>query len=144
MFFRGFLNPKANVSMMNVVKSTKTDEDRINGCNSDNTGRSGSYEQVLEELSGLFNDARNCRGYIRFARVPEFCPAGVLLHAIKSTDMTLSHIPPYCTVAVEYADIVYVYGLCDGSSLRAVAEYERRFPNRRVPYRRIFTVYGVE
>ncbi|KAJ4447086.1 hypothetical protein ANN_09075 [Periplaneta americana] len=41
----------------------------------------------------------------------------------------------------EYADIVYVYGLCDGSSLRAVAEYERRFPNRRVPYRRVFTVY---
>ncbi|KAJ4428510.1 hypothetical protein ANN_24552 [Periplaneta americana] len=32
----------------------------------------------------------------------------------------------------EYADIVYVYGLCDGSSLRAVAEYKRRFPNRRV------------
>ncbi|KAJ4442400.1 hypothetical protein ANN_03986 [Periplaneta americana] len=43
----------------------------------------------------------------------------------------------------EYADIVYVYGLCDGSSLLAVAEYERRFPNRRVPYRRVFTVYGV-
>ncbi|KAJ4426450.1 hypothetical protein ANN_27264 [Periplaneta americana] len=41
---------------------------------------------------------------------------------------------------VEYADIVYVYGLYDGSSLRAVAEYERRFPNRRVPYRRVFTV----
>ncbi|KAJ4439089.1 hypothetical protein ANN_15046 [Periplaneta americana] len=43
----------------------------------------------------------------------------------------------------EYADIVYVYGLCDGSSLRAVAEYERPFPNRRVPYRRVFTVYEV-
>ncbi|KAJ4433443.1 hypothetical protein ANN_15745 [Periplaneta americana] len=43
----------------------------------------------------------------------------------------------------EYADNVYVYGLCDGSSLHAVAEYERRFPNRRVPYRRVFTVYGV-
>ncbi|KAJ4447085.1 hypothetical protein ANN_09074 [Periplaneta americana] len=44
---------------------------------------------------------------------------------------------------IEYADIVYVYGLCDGSSLRAIAEYEGRFPNRRVPYRRVFTVYGV-
>ncbi|KAJ4436842.1 hypothetical protein ANN_16974 [Periplaneta americana] len=43
----------------------------------------------------------------------------------------------------KYADIVYVYGLCDGSSLRAVVEYERRFPNRRVPYRKVFTVYGV-
>ncbi|KAJ4446634.1 hypothetical protein ANN_13331 [Periplaneta americana] len=37
----------------------------------------------------------------------------------------------------QYADIVYVYGLFDGSSLRAVAEYERRFPNRRIPYRRV-------
>ncbi|KAJ4450620.1 hypothetical protein ANN_02048 [Periplaneta americana] len=43
----------------------------------------------------------------------------------------------------EYTDIVYVYGLCDGSTVRAVAEYKRRFPNRRVPYRRVFTVYGV-
>ncbi|KAJ4434877.1 hypothetical protein ANN_23448 [Periplaneta americana] len=43
----------------------------------------------------------------------------------------------------EYADIVYVYGLCNGSFLRAVGEYERRFPKRRVPYRRVFTVYGV-
>ncbi|KAJ4428959.1 hypothetical protein ANN_25955 [Periplaneta americana] len=43
----------------------------------------------------------------------------------------------------EYADIVYVYGLCDGSSLRAITEYERSFPNRRVPYQRVFTVYGV-
>ncbi|KAJ4445666.1 hypothetical protein ANN_12350 [Periplaneta americana] len=41
------------------------------------------------------------------------------------------------TVAEEYADIVYVYGLCDGSSLLDVAEYEGRFPNRRVPYRRV-------
>ncbi|KAJ4438676.1 hypothetical protein ANN_14623 [Periplaneta americana] len=42
----------------------------------------------------------------------------------------------------EYADIVYVHGLCDGSTLRAVAECGRRFPNRRVPYRRVlFTVY---
>ncbi|KAJ4447998.1 hypothetical protein ANN_10008 [Periplaneta americana] len=39
----------------------------------------------------------------------------------------------YC--GEEYADIVYDYGLCDGSSLRAVAEYERHFRNRRVPYR---------
>ncbi|KAJ4428104.1 hypothetical protein ANN_24118 [Periplaneta americana] len=37
--------------VMNAVKSTKTDGDRINGCNSDNTGRSGSCEQVLQELS---------------------------------------------------------------------------------------------
>ncbi|KAJ4427031.1 hypothetical protein ANN_26830 [Periplaneta americana] len=40
----------------------------------------------------LFNDARNCRGYISVADVQEFCPAGVLLHASKSTVMSLSHL----------------------------------------------------
>ncbi|KAJ4439137.1 hypothetical protein ANN_15094 [Periplaneta americana] len=53
-----------------------------------------------------------------------------------------SHYLQYSSYT-EYADIVYVNGLCDGSSLRAVAEYERRFPNRRLPYRRVLTVYGV-
>ncbi|KAJ4444234.1 hypothetical protein ANN_06025 [Periplaneta americana] len=43
-------NPNED-SMVNVVKSTKTDGDRINGCNSDNTGRSGSCVEVLQELS---------------------------------------------------------------------------------------------
>ncbi|KAJ4442118.1 hypothetical protein ANN_11984 [Periplaneta americana] len=32
------------------------------------------------------------RGYISVAGVPELCPAGVLLHASKSTDMSLSHL----------------------------------------------------
>ncbi|KAJ4452128.1 hypothetical protein ANN_03646 [Periplaneta americana] len=41
---------------------------------------------------GLFNNARNCRGYISVASVPEFCPAGVLLHATKSSDTNLSHL----------------------------------------------------
>ncbi|KAJ4434898.1 hypothetical protein ANN_23469 [Periplaneta americana] len=50
---------------------------------------------------------------------------------------------PYKFSTAEYADIVYVYGLWDGSTLHAVAGYERHFPNRRVPYRRVFTVYGV-
>lgn len=40
----------------------------------------------------LINDARNCRDYISVAGVPEFCPAGVLLHAGKSADMSLSHL----------------------------------------------------
>ncbi|KAJ4428019.1 hypothetical protein ANN_24033 [Periplaneta americana] len=44
---------------------------------------------------------------------------------------------PPGSLKAKYTDIVYDYGLCDGSSLRAVAEYERRFPNRRVPYRRL-------
>ncbi|KAJ4437665.1 hypothetical protein ANN_17810 [Periplaneta americana] len=38
---------------------------------------------------------------------------------------------PYKFSTAEYADMVYVYGLCNGSTLHAVAEYERRFPNRK-------------
>ncbi|KAJ4448841.1 hypothetical protein ANN_00232 [Periplaneta americana] len=48
--------------------------------------------RLYKMLCFLFNDARNCRGYISVAGVPEFCPAGVLLHASKSTDMRLSHL----------------------------------------------------
>ena len=45
-----------------------------------------------------------------------------------------------CTFSVaEYADTIYVYGFCDGNSVHAVAEYRRRFPNRRIPTRRVFT-----
>jgi hypothetical protein len=39
----------------------------------------------------------------------------------------------------EYADMIYVYGYCDGNSVLAVGEYQQRFPNRRVPDRRVFT-----
>ncbi|CAH1991946.1 unnamed protein product [Acanthoscelides obtectus] len=33
----------------------------------------------------------------------------------------------------------FVYGFCNGSSLAAVREYQRIFPNRIVPGRRMFT-----
>jgi hypothetical protein len=39
----------------------------------------------------------------------------------------------------QYADMVYVYRFCDGNSVHAVAKYQQRFPNRRIPTRRVFT-----
>jgi len=39
----------------------------------------------------------------------------------------------------EYADMIYVYGFCDGNSVLVIAEYQQRFPNRRIPNRRVFT-----
>lgn len=39
----------------------------------------------------------------------------------------------------EYADMVYVYGFCDGNALEAKREYEIRFPNRRSPDSRTFS-----
>ena len=38
----------------------------------------------------------------------------------------------------ELADIHYIYGSCDGNSAAARIEYQRRFPNRRVPSVPIF------
>ena len=35
--------------------------------------------------------------------------------------------------------MIYVYGFCEGNSVHAVAEYKLRFPNCRIPTRRLFT-----
>ena len=33
----------------------------------------------------------------------------------------------------------YVYGYCDGNASAAVNEYRRRYPERRIPSKRVFT-----
>ena len=40
---------------------------------------------------------------------------------------------------VEYCDMHFEYGFCDGNARVAVEEYQRRFPNRRIPSRSVFT-----
>ena len=40
---------------------------------------------------------------------------------------------------VEYSDMHIVYGFCDGNACTAVQEYQRRFPDRRIPSRSVFT-----
>src|SRR5215469_8497731 len=40
---------------------------------------------------------------------------------------------------VEYCDMRFVYGFCDGNARAAVQEYQRRFPGRRIPSRSVFT-----
>jgi len=46
---------------------------------------------------------------------------------------------PFTFSFEEYTDMIYVYGFSDGNSVLAVAEYQQRFPNRRIPTRRVFT-----
>ena len=46
---------------------------------------------------------------------------------------------PFTFSFAKYADMIYAYGFCDGNSVHTVAEYKRRFPNRRIPIRRVFT-----
>ena len=40
---------------------------------------------------------------------------------------------------VEYCDVHFVYGICDGNAHAAVQEYQRRFPDQRIPSRSVFT-----
>ena len=46
---------------------------------------------------------------------------------------------PFVYSHVEYCDMHFVYGFCNGNGRAAVLEYERRFPDRRIPSRRVFT-----
>jgi hypothetical protein len=39
---------------------------------------------------------------------------------------------------VEYCDMYFVYGFCDGNA-RAAVEYQRSFPDRRIPSRGVFS-----
>jgi hypothetical protein len=41
---------------------------------------------------------------------------------------------------VEYCDTQFVYGFCDGNARAAIEEYQRRFPDRRIPSRGVFTL----
>ena len=46
---------------------------------------------------------------------------------------------PFSFSHVEYCDMNFVYGFCDGNARVAVEEYQRRFPDRRIPSRSVFT-----
>jgi len=46
---------------------------------------------------------------------------------------------PFVFSHVEYCDMHFVYGFCDGNARAAVDEYQRRFPDRRIPYRGVFS-----
>ena len=46
---------------------------------------------------------------------------------------------PFLFTHVEYCDMHYVYGYCDGNASAAVNEYRRRYPERRIPSKRVFT-----
>ena len=46
---------------------------------------------------------------------------------------------PFVFSHVEYCDMHFVYGFCDDNARAAVEEYQRRFPDRRIPSRSVFT-----
>jgi len=46
---------------------------------------------------------------------------------------------PFVFSHVEYSDMHFVYGFCDGNARAAVDEYQGRFPDRRIPSRGVFS-----
>jgi len=46
---------------------------------------------------------------------------------------------PFVFSQVEYCDMHFVYGFCYGNARAAVDEYQRRFPDRRIPYGSVFS-----
>jgi len=46
---------------------------------------------------------------------------------------------PFVFSHVEYCDMNFVYGFCNGNARAAVDEYQRRFPDRRIPSRGVFS-----
>ena len=46
---------------------------------------------------------------------------------------------PFMFSHVEYCDMYFVYGFCDGNARAAVEEYQRCFPDRMIPSRSVFT-----
>ena len=46
---------------------------------------------------------------------------------------------PFVFSHVEYCDMHFVYGFCNGNAHGAVEEYQMRFPDRRIPSRGVFT-----
>ena len=46
---------------------------------------------------------------------------------------------PFVFSHVEYCDMHFVYGFCNDNARAAVEEYQRRFPDRRIPSRGLFT-----
>lgn len=45
---------------------------------------------------------------------------------------------PHTYSNLEYANMVFVYGFCNGSATAAVEEYRRRFPHQRTPDKNVF------
>ena len=43
---------------------------------------------------------------------------------------------PFVFSHVEYCDMHFVYGFCNGNSRASVEEYRTRFPDRKIPSRR--------
>jgi ABC-type Na+ transport system ATPase subunit NatA len=74
--------------------------------------------------------------------IVEVCCGVKRLLAVVTVDSDIVEVLltiPHIFANVEYADTLYVYGFCDGSTTAAVEEYRRRFHMRGISDRRMFS-----
>ena len=77
------------------------------------------------------------------------CHATVLMSlrlecSVNSACVTVSCLQgvarmPFVFSHVEYCDMHFVYAFCNGNARAAVEEYQRGFPDRRIPSRGVLT-----
>ena len=65
--------------------------------------------------------------------------AVTLASALQCVGELWSANMPFVFSHVEYCDMHFVYRFCDGNANAAVEEYRRRYPERRIPSRGVFT-----
>ena len=53
--------------------------------------------------------------------------------------ISISNLKMYSFTTEEYADIVFMYGFCNGNARQAAREYHRRFPHRHQPVHTVFS-----
>ena len=123
-------------------------------------GRLRSYDRFLIPVHALVWTASISRRDANFSQlqtrrysylgiwvVPKACEerrGGFVWSAIGVQNSThlgasVTFTMPFTFSFEEYADMIYMYGFCYGNSVLAVAEYQQRFPNRRIPNWRVFT-----
>ena len=86
--------------------------------------------QILQPAQ-LICHARVLMSLRQECSVNRACVTVSCLHGFARMPFVFSH--------VEYCDMHFVYGFCDGNARAAVEEYQRRFPDRRIPSRGVFT-----
>ena len=79
------------------------------------------------------------RSHIHVYARSSVCKAVVLITEVAVTYLLRVAKMPFVFFHVEYCDIHFVYGFCNGNALAAVEEYRRHFPDRRIPSRRVYS-----
>ena len=86
--------------------------------------------QILQPAQ-LMRHVRVLMSLVLECSVNRACIMVSCLHRVARMPFVFSH--------VEFCDMHFLYGFCNGNAHAAVEEYQRRFPDQRIPNRGVFT-----